>query len=334
MKMAVDLGLAIEVPVPGGPEALVLQKCPLPVPGPGEVLIQVRAAGVNRADVKQRQGDYPVAGLRLSARLGLEVAGIVVAVADDVTDIKVGNRVCALLADGGYAEYCVASALLCMPIPDGLDFIAAAALPETLFTVWLALFDQAGLKAGETILVQGGSSGIGTAAIQLAAAFDSRVIATAGTPEKCEACLNAGAVLAINYRKENFVERVLAHTGGAGVDVVLDMVGAPYAARHVQVLANGGRLCYVAGDQGQEAVFNIRAIMLKRLNITGVTLRHRTLPEKGRIRDILLEKVWPMIACGRIVPVIDRVFPLQQAADAHRALESGQTIGKIVLQVM
>jgi putative PIG3 family NAD(P)H quinone oxidoreductase len=333
MRRAGDVGLVVEVPVPGGPEALMLRKKPISAPRPGEVLIQVHAAGVNRADIKQRQGDYPVAGLQVSATLGLEVAGIVVAVADDVAHIKVGDRVCALLADGGYAEYCVASALLCMRIPDGLDFIAAAALPENFFIVWLALFEQAELKPGETVLVQGGSSGIGITAIQLATAFGSQAIATAGTADKCKACINAGAVLAINYREEDFAERVLAHTDSAGVDVVLDMVGAPYAARHVQALASGGRLCYVAGDLGQEASFTIRAIMLKHLKITGVTLRHRPVAEKARIRAMLVEKVWPMIDSGRIAPVVDRVFPLQQAADAHRALESGRTIGKIVLRV-
>jgi putative PIG3 family NAD(P)H quinone oxidoreductase len=323
----------VDVPVSGGLEALILRRQPVARPRAGEVLIKVSAAGVNRGDVKQREGDYPMAGLKLSTVLGLEVAGVVVAVGPDVAGIKLGDPVCALVSAGGYAQYCLAPAVQCLPIPKGLDFIAAAAIPETFFTVWLTLFEQGQLKAGETLLVQGGASGIGTSAIQMATALGVRVLATAGSAAKCAVCVESGAELAINYQEQDFVERVLAHTDQAGVDVVLDMVGGPYAARHLKVLREKGRLCYVAGDGGAEASFNIRAIMLKRLSITGATLRHRSEQEKGWIASQLWQKIWPFIEDGCIRPIVDRVVPLCHVKEAHRALESGATIGKVVLSV-
>jgi NADPH2:quinone reductase len=291
----------------------------------------VHAAGVNRADLKQRAGNYPMPAGAPSVP-GLEVAGVVVRCAAQVTGLKRGDRVCALVVGGGYARYCVAPALQCLPIPDGLDFVAAAALPEATFTVWAALFEQAALKPGETVLIHGGASGIGTTAIQMAKALGSRVLASAGSAAKCRACERLGAEHAINYREEDFARIALEHTGGAGVNVVLDMVGGPYMARNLEALATGGRLCYIAGDAGREASFNIRQVMMKRVSITGSTLRHRTVADKGRIAALLRQHIWPLIEHGRIAPVIDRVLPLENAAEAHRVLEAGEAIGKVVLK--
>lgn len=324
--------LVIDIPAPGGPEALTLAEQPVPVPSHGEVLIEVHAAGINRADLKQREGTYPMPADAPRVP-GLEVSGTVAACGPGVAGLSIGDRVCALLLGGGYAEYCVAPAAQCLPIPRGLGFPEAAALPEAVFTVWTSLFEQAGLRAGETVLIHGGASGIGTTAIQMAAALGSRVLGTAGSAHKCAKCKTLGAERAINYHEEDFVERVRDHTRGRGVDVVLDMVGGPYAARNLSILAIGGRLCYIAGDAGPEASFNIRQIMLRRAYVTGSTLRHRTTADKARIAELLQQRIWPLIEHGRIKPVIDRLVPLAQAAEAHRVLEAGEAVGKIVLGV-
>ncbi|EKF18346.1 NAD(P)H-quinone oxidoreductase [Nitratireductor pacificus] len=322
----------IDVPVPGGPEALTLVSRPVPSAQRGDVLIKVEAAGVNRADLKQRAGDYPMPSDAPTVP-GLEVAGTVLATGAEVDEFDVGDRVCALLIGGGYAEYVVAPAVQCLPIPESLSFVEAAGLPETVFTTWAALFEQAGLQPGETVLIHGGASGIGTTAIQLAAAFGAKPLATAGTAEKVALCKDIGAVLAINYRQDDFVERVLEFTAGHGVDVVLDMVGGSYSQRNLESLALHGRICFIAGDEAPEAVFNIRQIMLKRAVITGTTLRHRTPKEKGRLRSIIKERVWPLISQGSFKPVIGAEFPMASVADAHAALESGRHAGKIVLRI-
>jgi putative PIG3 family NAD(P)H quinone oxidoreductase len=324
---------AIDVPAPGGVEALMRTRRPTPQPRPGELLIRVFAAGVNRGDIKQRVGDFPDIPVEASSVLGLEVAGVVEECGDGVTGWKPGDRVCALLAGGGYAEYCVAPVEQCLPMPRGLDFVQAAAIPETFAIVWLLLFEQARLRSGETLLVHGGSSGIGTTAIQVASTNGVRVWATAGTPEKCQLCETLGAAAAINYRTEDFVERLLHYTRGRGVDVVMDMVGGPYAARNIAVLAHGGRLAYVAGDSGAEAAFNIRQIMMRRLTITGATLRHRTVAEKGAVMKTLRERVWPLLESGAIKPVVGRVFAFEEVRAAHRYLESGAGVGKVILRV-
>jgi putative PIG3 family NAD(P)H quinone oxidoreductase len=324
--------LAVQVPSPGGPEALVLARQPVPSPAVGQVLIEVHAAGVNRADCKQRAGDYPMPPEAPNVP-GLEVSGIVQAVGAGVAGWKPGDRVCALVVGGGYAEYCIAPAAQCLPVPAGVDLVEAAALPEALFTVWTSLFEHAALRPGDVALIHGGASGIGTMAIQLAAALGSRPVATAGSAERAELCRNLGAELAIDYRKQDFVDEVLRHTGGRGVDVVLDMVGGPYAARNLKALAPYGRLCYIAGDAGPEATFNIREIMLKRIVVTGSTLRHRSVEDKGRIAGILRRVVWPLLERGRIKPVVDHVVPLAEVRDAHVRMESGKVAGKIVLRV-
>ena len=322
----------IDIPEPGGPEALRPARHPVPEPGERQVLIRIYAAGVNRADLKQRAGDYPMPA-DAGTIPGLEVAGIIQAVGAKVSRWRKGDRVCALLIGGGYAQYCVAPAGQVLPIPENLDFIQAAALPETVFTVWCALFEQAGLQPGETVLIHGGASGIGSTAIQMAAALGSSVIATARNPERCALCRDLGASLAIPYQTHDFVEEVLAYTEGKGCEVVLDMVGAAYAGRNLRALSAGGRLCFIAGDSGPEAAFNIREIMLKRLWITGSTLRHRTEADKERMRDLLESRIWPLLAQGRIRPIVDKVFDLSDAAKAHHALEQGQVAGKAVLRV-
>lgn len=323
----------VDVPVIGGPDKLVLARRPVPEPGPGEVLIQVHAAGVNRGDLKQREGDYPQLPQAASSVLGLEVAGIVVMAGAMVQSPKVGDAVCALLVGGGYAECCVAAAELCLPIPQGFDYIVAAALPETFFTVWNTLFDQARLQPGESMLVHGGASGIGTAAIQMASALGARVFATAGSAAKCAVCERLGAERAIDYREEDFAQRIVELTRGNGVDVILDIVGGPYAKSNMDALSIDGRICYLAGDLGADATFNIRQVMLKRATITGATLRHRTLADKARIAQALKRRIWPLLEQGRIVPVVHRVFPLEEAAAAHRMLAAGEVIGKLVLSV-
>jgi NADPH2:quinone reductase len=323
----------IHVTGPGGPEVMHLAEADMPQAAAGEVLIRVAAAGVNRPDVQQRRGLYPPPP-DASPVLGLEVAGEVVRVGEAVTSLHPGDRVCALVNGGGYAEYCVAPAVQCLPWPHGYDAVRAAALPETLFTVWANLFQLGRLAAGETVLIHGGSSGIGTTAIQLARAFGARPLVTAGTPAKCRACLELGAEAAIDYRQEDFVARIDALTDGRGVDVVLDMVAGPYLSRNTQVLAKDGRLVVIAVQGGtRDPELDIRLVMMKRLTITGSTMRPRTRAEKGAIAAALLDLVWPKLDAGGGAPVIHGVFPLAQVADAHRLMESSEHVGKIVLTV-
>ena len=323
---------AIEILAPGGPEVLRLTQRPSPKPGPGEVLIRVIAAGVNRPDVMQRQGHYPPPPGAPDIP-GLEVAGLVVGVGESVSSIRPGDRVCALVAGGGYAEYCVAPARQCLPIPRGLDFIEAAGIPEAFFTVWSNVFDRGRLAAGESLLVHGGSSGIGTTAIQLAHARGARVLATAGSPEKCKACERLGAERAINYRCEDFVEVVRELTGGRGVSVILDMVGGDYFARNLEALAVEGRLIQIAFLKGPRAEINLALLMQRRLTLSGSTLRPRSVEEKGAIAQAVHKEIWPLIEAGRVRPVIQATFPLAAAAEAHRLMETGSHIGKIILEV-
>jgi putative PIG3 family NAD(P)H quinone oxidoreductase len=323
---------AIEITRPGGPEVLTPAERPDPSPGRGEVLIEVRAAGVNRPDVMQRQGRYPPPP-GASDIPGLEVAGPVVALGQGVADFRIGDEVCALVAGGGYAELCAAPAPQCLPVPTGLDLIAAAAIPETFFTVWTNLFDTGKLARGETLLVHGGSSGIGTTAIQMARAFGARVLATAGSPEKCVACERLGAERAINYRADDFVAIVREATGGRGADVILDMVGGDYVQRNLEALAPRGRLVQIGLQGGFTAEITLLPILQRRLVITGSTLRARSVDEKGAIARALREHVWPLLERGEIRPVIYATFPLSQAPNAHRLMESGEHIGKIVLVV-
>ncbi|HXV23351.1 MAG TPA: NAD(P)H-quinone oxidoreductase [Alphaproteobacteria bacterium] len=323
---------AIEIKSPGGPEVLVPALRPLPRPVKGEILVRVAAAGVNRPDVLQRQGGYPPPK-GASDIPGLEIAGTVVAVGEGVSRWEEGDELCALVAGGGYAEFCTVPEPQALPIPDGLDLVRAAALPETFFTVWTNLFERARLAAGETCLVHGGSSGIGTTAIQLARAFGARVFATAGTHMKCQVCEKLGAERAINYREEDFVAIIQNCTGDRGVDVILDMVGGDYIQKNISLLATEGRLVNIAYLKGSKVEVNFLPVMLKRLTLTGSTLRPRSVAQKGAIARSLEEKVWPLIAAGRIAPVIEGRFPLRRAADAHRLMETGAHIGKIVLVV-
>lgn len=322
----------IDVPVPGGPAALKIVQRTLPSPLAGEVLIKVHAAGINRADLKQRAGDYPMPPDAPTVP-GLEVSGVVSAVGDEVDEFAIGDTVCALLVGGGYSEYVTAPAVQCMTMPEGCDFIQAAGLPETLFTVWTALFEQAGLKPGETVLIHGGSSGIGTTAIQLAKAFGATPFATAGSAEKVALCEHIGAARAINYRTQDFVEAITQQTDGRGVDVVLDMVGGSYGPRNLDALAKHGRICFIAGDESPDVTYNVRQIMLKRAIITGSTLRHRTPEDKGRVKQEIIEKVWPLIKNSTFRPVIGAVFPMDDVAIAHETLASGKSSGKIILQI-
>ncbi len=321
---------AIEISTPGGPEVLKPVRRPTPQPAEGEILIRVAAAGVNRPDLLQRQGNYPPPP-GASDIPGLEVAGTVAALGAGVTGWKVGDQVCALLAGGGYAAFAAVPELQCLPIPDGLSIVEAAALPETLFTCWTNLIDGGQMKAGETVLIHGGSSGIGTTGIQLAKALGATVIATAGTAEKCEACRRLGADLAIDYKTEDFAKAIKA--AGMTVDVVLDMVGGDYVRRDIEIMAQGGRHVSIASLGGAEATVPIFRIMQKRLTLTGSTLRARSPVEKGAIAARLLEVVWPMIAGGKLRPAVHATFPLAQAAQAQAALETGDHIGKIVLTV-
>jgi len=323
----------IEMTAPGGPEVLHLTTGPLPGPKPDEVLIRVLAAGVNRPDVAQRSGSYPPPP-GASPLLGLEVAGEVVAAGDAVTQYRIGDRVCALTNGGGYAEYCVAPAPQCLPWPAGYDALRAGALPETYFTVWANLFQGGRLAGGESTLIHGGSSGIGVTAIQLAREFGATVYATAGSAEKCAACVKLGAAAAINYRTQDFVEEIARLTGRRGVDVVLDMVGAPYMQRDLRVLAMDGRLVLIAFLAGSKVEnFDFVTVMTKRLTITGSTMRPRSTAQKGAIAAELRAKVWPVLEAGRCAPVIHATFPLAEAAAAHRLMESSAHIGKIMLHV-
>ena len=324
--------VAIEISTPGEPEVLVPVERPTPRPAAGEVLVEVAAAGVNRPDVMQRRGRYPPpAGA--SDIPGLEIAGTIAALGDGVSGWRVGDAVCALVAGGGYAAYCVAPAPQCLPVPRGLDLVAAAAIPETFFTVWTNVFERGRLVRGESILVHGGSGGIGTTAIQLARARGSRVFATAGSAEKCRACEALGAERAINYREEDFVAVVRQLTGGRGADVVLDMVGAEYFARNLDVLAIEGRLVEIATLRGATTELNILQMMQRRHTITGSTLRIRSVAEKGAIAAALREHVWPLLESGAVKPHVHATFPLRDAAAAHRVMESGVHIGKLVLVV-
>ena len=321
---------AIAISAPGGPEVLKPVQLPVPQPGVGEVLIKVAAAGVNRPDCLQRQGGYPPPP-GAPATPGLEVGGEVVALGGGVGRYRLGDQVCALLPGGGYAEYCVAAEDNTLPAPAGLTIIEAAAIPETFFTVWTNVFDRPGLKPGESILIHGGSSGIGTTAIMLAKAFGARVFVTAGPDAKCAACLALGAERAINYRSADFVEVVKEATGGPGVNVILDMVGGDYIARNIRAAAMHGRIVSIAFLNGSKAEADFLPVMLKRLTLTGSTLRPRSVAEKAEIARALEAKVWPLLAAGQIKPQIFKTFPLAEAAGAHALMESSAHTGKIML---
>lgn len=322
--------MAIEIEKPGGPEVLVPVTRPMPKPGAGELLVKVAAAGVNRPDTLQRRGLYnPPPGA--SDLPGLELAGKVVGLGADVGGWKIGDPVTALVAGGGYAQYATAPAPQCLPVPKGLTMIEAAAIPETFFTVWTNVFERGRLQRGETFLVHGGASGIGTAAIQLARARGARVFATAGDGAKCRACEKLGAELCVNYRAADFVEVLMKATGGTGIDAILDMVGGDYTARNLKLLAMEGRLVQIAFLKSPKIELDIEQLMRKRLTLTGSTLRPRSVAEKGAIAAALKREVWPLIAAGKVKPVIFQTFPLAAAADAHRLMESGSHTGKIVL---
>ena len=328
-----DVMQAVEIAAFGPPEGLRLAERPVPQPGDGELLIRVAASGVNRPDVLQRKGNYaPPAGV--SDLPGLEVAGVVEsgdAAAMAQAGLRVGDRVCALVAGGGYAQWCVAPVAQCLPVPQGLSDVEAASLPETFFTVWSNVFDRGRLQAGEVLLVQGGSSGIGVTAIQLARARGATVIVTAGSDEKCAACLALGAHHAINYKTQDFVAEARRLTDGRGVDVVLDMVAGSYVAREVECLAEDGRVVIIAVQGGLDAQFNAGLVLRRRLTITGSTLRPRPVAFKGAIAQALREHVWPLLASGAVKPVIHSTFPAPHAAHAHALMESNQHVGKIVL---
>jgi NADPH2:quinone reductase len=323
---------AVVITAPGGPEVLRVESQPVPQPKAGEVLIAVAAAGVNRPDVLQRQGKYPVPK-GASPLPGLEAAGTVAALGEGVTEWKVGDSVCALTPGGGYAEYCVAPASNCLPLPRGLTPVEAASLPETYFTVWSNVWDRAALQPGESLLVQGGSSGIGVTAIQMARALGHPVFATAGSAEKCAACVALGATRAINYNTEDFVAIAKEATGGRGVNVILDMVGGEYIPRELDALADDGRLVFIAFLGGAKAAVNFGQVLLRRLTISGSTLRPRPVAFKAAIAQQLRERVWPLVDSGAIKPVVHATFPLAEAGRAHALMESSAHIGKLVLTV-
>ena len=323
---------AVGIRQPGIPDVMRLTTVPMPEPGPDEILIKLEYAGVNRPDVLQRKGLYaPPHGA--SPILGLEGSGTVAAVGAAVTRWKEGDKVCALLPGGGYAQYVTCPAAHALPIPEGLSMAEAAALPETYFTVWTNVFERGGLKAGETILIHGGSSGIGTTAIQLAPTFGARVFATAGSPEKCEACLALGAEHAVNYQVMDFGGLTRDWTHEKGLDMVLDMVGGPYIARNIKALAEDGRLVMIAFLAGSEEMIDFSQIMRKRLTVTGSTLRPQSVATKARIARALEDKVWPLIAAGRVGPVMDHTFALKDVANAHKRMERSSHVGKIVLKI-
>ena len=322
--------IAIGIKAPGGPDMLVVEERPVPVPGAGEILVKVAAAGVNRPDVMQRQGRYPPPPGAPDIP-GLEIAGEVVTLGDGVTRWKLGDKVAALVVGGGYAEYCLAHESHALPVPRGYSMVEAAAIPETFFTVWHNVFERGGLKNGETLLVHGGSSGIGTTAIQLAKAFGAHVITTAGSAEKCEACRKLGADTAVNYKSEDFVAITKSATGDRGADVILDMVGGDYIERNYEAAAVEGRIVQIAFQGSPKATVDFRRIMLKRLHHTGSTLRARSVGDKGAIARAVEDKVMPLLAAGKVKPVIDSTFPLREAAAAHARMESSLHIGKIVL---
>jgi NADPH:quinone reductase len=323
-----DMMNAIAIKEPGGPEVLVPERTPVPRVSAGQLLIKVHAAGVNRPDVLQRQGGYPPPpGAPLTP--GLEVAGEVMVIGEGCKRFQIGDRVCALVPGGGYADYCIAAEDNTLPIPAGLTMTEAGGIPETYFTVWTNVFQRGRLQAGETFLVHGGTSGIGSTAIQLAKHFGARVIATAGSDEKCEACKKLGADIAINYRTTDFAEVLKAQ--GIEVNLVLDMVGGDYIARNIRVMALEGRIVQIAFQKGSKVEIDLLPIMLKRLTFTGSTLRPRTVAQKAEIARELEAKVWPLLAAGNCTPKVHATFPLSQAAEAHRALEKSEHVGKIIL---
>jgi NADPH2:quinone reductase len=316
----------------GGPEVFAIGEAPLPEPGPGEVLIRVAAAGINRADILQRQGHYPPPP-GASPILGLEVSGNVIESGHGDTRWKTGDAVCALLPGGGYAEYCIANSGYCLPVPKSVPLVEAAALPEAVFTVWANLFTQPYLRAGESFLTHGGTSGIGTTAIQMAKAFGARVITTAGSAEKCQFCVSLGAERAFNYREEDWASAAMEWSDSRGIDVILDMVGGNYFPKHLKLLAPRGRLIHIATQRGAEVTADLRLIMSKRLVVTGSTLRSRPVEEKTALRDQIEEHVWPLVESGVIHPIIDRIFPLEAVAAAHQRMQSSQHIGKLLLKI-
>jgi NADPH:quinone reductase len=323
---------AIGIKSPGGPEVLAPEERPVPVPGPSELLVRVKAAGVNRPDVMQRKGQYPPPPGAPDIP-GLEIAGEIVALGDKVTRWKIGDRICALVSGGGYAEYCLTDEATALTIPKGFSFVEAAALPETFMTVWHNVFERGALKAGETLLVHGGSSGIGTTAIMLAKAFGAKVIATAGSPEKCEACRKLGADVAIDYNKEDFVAVTKEATDKKGVELILDMIGGDYVDRNFEAAAVEGRIVQIATQKGPKVTIDLRRLMLKRLTHTGSTLRARPVADKAAIARAVEAKVWPLLESGKVRPVIDSTFPLAKASEAHARMETSLHIGKIMLEV-
>ncbi len=330
MSLPTDMN-CIEITEPGGPEVLSVTTRPVPAPESGEVLIRVMAAGVNRPDCVQRQGHYaPPPGV--TDIPGLEVSGEIVALGEGVSALSVGDNVCALVAGGGYAEYVTAPVPQVLPVPNGMSMVEAAALPETCMTVWTNVFERAHLSPGETLLVHGGSSGIGTTAIQIASQLGSRVMATAGSAEKCQACLDLGAERAVNYHEEDFVAAA-KEFGGKGVDVILDMVGGDYIEKNIKASAPDARIVNIAFMKGAKVEVNFMPLMLKRLTLTGSTLRSQSVDRKGEIARHLKKTVWPLIEVGRVKPVIYKVFPLSDAKTAHELMESNAHIGKIMLDV-
>lgn len=320
----------IHIAAPGGPEQLQLSTRPVPKPGAGEVLVRVEASGVNRPDVMQRQGRYPPPP-GASDLPGMEIAGEIVALGAEVTGVAVGDKITSLLPGGGYAQYALAAAPLCMPIPKGLSMVEAAAIPETFMTVWTNLFERGRCKAGDTVLIHGGTSGIGTTAIQLAAALGAKVYATAGSQDKARACEKLGALRGIDYRTEDFVEVIKAATQGHGIDVTLDMVAGSYVARNIEIAALEGRIVTISTLGGTKAEINMVPLMMKRVTLTGSTLRARTVAQKAAVADAMRQAVWPLIAAGKVKPVIFKTFPLAEASEAHRLMETSNHIGKIVL---
>jgi len=327
-----DTMTAIVIDGKGGPEVLKYATVPRPVAGPGQILVKVAAAGVNRPDVQQRMGAYPPPPGH-SPLPGLEIAGTVAAVGPDVSRWKVGDTVCALTNGGGYAEYCIAEDVQALPIPDRLDMAQAAALPETVFTVWNNVFERGGLAAGEWFLVHGGSSGIGTTAIQMAKALGAKVMTTAGNEEKCQACRDLGADVVVNYRSDDFVKAAREATGGKGINVILDMVGGDYLERNIVAAAEDGRIVQIATLGGAEAKINVARLMVKRVTLTGSTLRPRSREVKAGFARAIEARIWPLVTAGQVKVVLDSVFPLAEAAEAHRRMEASQHIGKIVLKV-
>ncbi len=321
----------IQIEKHGDPEVLKLHSMPVPEPGPGEVLIKVAAAGVNRPDMMQRKGLYPPPPGATDVP-GLEVSGTVVSLGQNVSEPPINSEVCALVTCGGYAEYCLAAASICLPVPEKISLVNAAGIPETFFTVWTNVFKRGRLKAGESLLVHGGSSGIGTTAIQLGKVFGATVYITAGTSDKCEFCNNLGADAAINYREQDFSEEIKRLTEGKGVNVILDMVGGPYFPKNIRLLADEGRLVQIALMQGSKAEVDFRSLLLKRVTLTGSTLRPRSTEEKTKIARALQKNVWPLLESGAIRPIIHETFPLKQASEAHCLMESSAHIGKILLK--